>query len=79
VIADVARHEGRGLLTLDLDFSNIRAYPPAEYAGIVVLRPHTQDKNAVRDLLRRLIAVLANESPDAELWIVEPDRIRRRS
>lgn len=79
VIAAVAAREGRVLITLDLDFSNIRAYPPADHAGIVVLRPHTQDKNAVKDLLRRLIAVLNHESPVSELWIVESDRIRRRS
>jgi hypothetical protein len=30
-------------------------------------------------LLRRFIAVLNRESPAGELWIVEPDRIRRRS
>ena len=70
VIASVAAREGRILITLDLDFSNIRAYPPADHAGIVVLRPRTQDKNAVKDLLRRLIAVLGQESPVSELWIL---------
>ena len=28
----------RILVTLDLDFSNIQAYPPGEHAGIVVIR-----------------------------------------
>jgi predicted nuclease of predicted toxin-antitoxin system len=37
-IIDVCRREQRALITLDLDFSNILAYPPAEYPGIVVLR-----------------------------------------
>jgi hypothetical protein len=27
------------LLTLDLDFSDIHAYPPEEFPGILVLRP----------------------------------------
>jgi predicted nuclease of predicted toxin-antitoxin system len=31
-------HEGRILLTLDLDFSDIRAYLPEEFPGILVLR-----------------------------------------
>jgi predicted nuclease of predicted toxin-antitoxin system len=34
-----SRVEGRVLITLDLDFANIRAYPPPEYAGIIILRP----------------------------------------
>ncbi|MFP5307149.1 MAG: DUF5615 family PIN-like protein, partial [Gammaproteobacteria bacterium] len=29
-VIDVCRREGRTLLTLDLDFSNIHAYPPAQ-------------------------------------------------
>jgi hypothetical protein len=37
-IAVRCRTEGRILITLDLDFANIRAYPPAEYAGIIILR-----------------------------------------
>ena len=37
-IAVRSQAEGRVLITLDLDFANIRAYPPAEYAGIIVLR-----------------------------------------
>ena len=35
-IAVRSRAEGRVPITLDLDFANIRAYPPAEYAGIIV-------------------------------------------
>jgi hypothetical protein len=46
VIAARCRAEGRVPITLDLDFANIRAYPPADYAGIVVLRSKRQDKHA---------------------------------
>jgi predicted nuclease of predicted toxin-antitoxin system len=38
VIAARVMSEGRILLTLDLDFANIQAYPPDRYAGIIVLR-----------------------------------------
>jgi predicted nuclease of predicted toxin-antitoxin system len=79
VIAEIARREGRVLITLDRDFSDIRAYPPADHAGIVVLRPQSQDWSAVIALLQRFIAALIHASPAGELWIVEPDRIRRRS
>ena len=38
VVETTSRNEGRILLTLDLDFANIRAYPPREHPGIIVLR-----------------------------------------
>jgi predicted nuclease of predicted toxin-antitoxin system len=78
-IAEAACRERRVLITLDRDFSDIRAYPPAGQPGIVVLRPRAQDKHLVIELLRRFIVILEHESPEGELWIVEPDRIRRRS
>ena len=53
-IADHCRSEGRVLITLDLDFANIRAYPPAEYAGIIILRSKKQDKPAVLTLVYRI-------------------------
>jgi predicted nuclease of predicted toxin-antitoxin system len=37
VIAAHARHDKRALVTRDFDFADIRNYPPADYAGIVVL------------------------------------------
>ncbi|MGH7929026.1 MAG: DUF5615 family PIN-like protein [Candidatus Binatia bacterium] len=39
VVAEICRKEARALLTLDLDFSDIRAYPLEDYYGIVVFRP----------------------------------------
>lgn len=42
-LASTSRSEGRILVTLDLDFANIRAYPPGEHAGIIVLRVKHQN------------------------------------
>jgi predicted nuclease of predicted toxin-antitoxin system len=36
-IAAKVRQKARVLITLDLDFSNVQAYPPDRYSGIVVL------------------------------------------
>ncbi len=58
ILADHARSEARVLVTLDLDFANIQAYPPDRHAGIIVLRLNGQDKAAVLALLRRVIPVL---------------------
>ena len=78
VIASRSRAEDRILATLDLDFSNIRAYPPSQHAGIIVLRPKRQDKRIVLMLMGRLILALAHRAPTGELWIVEANRIRFR-
>ncbi len=78
VISERVRAEGRALVTLDLGFADIRAYPPQEYLGIVVIRSKAQDKIALLAMLRRLIPVLRERSPEGQLWIVESDRIRFR-
>jgi predicted nuclease of predicted toxin-antitoxin system len=56
-IAVRCRAEGRALITLDLDFANIRAYPPVEYAGIIILRSKRQDKHADLALVHRIALV----------------------
>lgn len=49
-IARVCRDEDRAIVTLDLDFSDIRSYPPEDYPGIIVLRPLNQSKKALMNL-----------------------------
>ena len=78
VLANRAQEEYRVLVTLDLDFSSIRTYPPSQHAGIIVLRPKRQDKRTVLRLMERIVLALTNRTPTGELWIVEPDRIRFR-
>ena len=41
-IASVCLDEGRILVTLDLDFADVRAYPPHRYPGLIVLRINSQ-------------------------------------
>lgn len=78
-IARSVRAEGRVLITLDLDFANIQAYPPSMQPGIIVLRLKRQDKHAVLGLMRRVVSALKTRLPAGDLWIVEPDRIRFRA
>ena len=63
VVASASRSEGRILITLDLDFSNIRAYPPGEHAGIIILRMKQQDKRTVLAYVRRLAAAPGRRNP----------------
>lgn len=76
IIAEMVRRESRILLTLDLDFADIRAYRPSDYAGILVLRPRELNAAAVLVLVERLVLAFETRSPIGCLWIVEHDRIR---
>jgi predicted nuclease of predicted toxin-antitoxin system len=78
-IADVCRAERRALLTLDLDFADIRVYPPNDYAGMIVLRPSVQTITNVRRLVGQVIALLPSEPLTGQLWIVDEGQIRIRA
>jgi predicted nuclease of predicted toxin-antitoxin system len=78
ILSNHCRAESRVLVTLDLDFANVQAYPPKSHSGIVVFRSNSQEKPTLIALLKRLIPVLKQRSPKNQLWIVEADRIRYR-
>lgn len=77
-VIDVCRREQRALVTLDLDFANILAYPPASTAGIVVLRLPNQAHVTVEAAIGRALELLSREPVLRMLWIVEENRIRIR-
>jgi predicted nuclease of predicted toxin-antitoxin system len=77
-LSEVCKSEGRIFVTLDLDFADIRTYPPDEYPGIIVLRPLRQDKAHVVDVFRRTLSAVEHEPLEGRLWIVEEKRIRIR-
>jgi predicted nuclease of predicted toxin-antitoxin system len=79
-IAKHASHYRAALLTRDLDFADIRRYPPDQYSGIVVMRlPDTAVAEEIAAVLKRFlsepgfIASLAGR-----LAVVEGDRVRFR-
>lgn len=78
-VAAACAREERVLITLDLDFSDVRAYVPGTHPGIVVLRPRTPDREATLALLARVIALLAREPIAGCLWIVDAERVRIRA
>jgi predicted nuclease of predicted toxin-antitoxin system len=77
-LSERCRTESRVLMTLDLDFANVQAYPPKSHSGIVVFRSKSQDTPTLIGLLKRLVRALKQRSPEQQLWIVEQDRIRYR-
>lgn len=70
--------EDRALVTLDLDFADFRRYPPAEAAGILVLRPHDQSVPQLMAALATALEVLEQEPLTGFLWIADTRRVRIR-
>jgi len=60
VVLAAAVSEGRVLVTLDLDFSDLRAYPIGTHCGIVVLRPLDNSRAATYATLTTLISAGAS-------------------
>ena len=77
-ILGICHQEERALITLDLDFSDVRSYAPKEYFGLVVLRLQRQDKPYVLETIRRIIPLLEQEQIERRMWIIEENRIRVR-
>lgn len=77
-VFDAAQREQRILVTLDLDFADIRAYPPGTHPGIWVLRPNLNSIRSTLVLLQSALLLLDNEPIQGRLWIIEPDRVRVR-
>lgn len=76
-LIEICRSEGRGLVTLDLDFGNPLLFPPDRYAGIAVIRlPHRPSEGDMTRGLLTLKAALDHSPLSGRLWIVQPGRIR---
>ena len=79
-IAAHARANNFSVITGDVDFGDSVRYPPADYQGLVVVRP---PRRATRTIILNLIEQFLN-TPDVvaalpgRLIVVEPGRIRVR-
>ena len=70
--------KARFFITLDLDFADVRRFPPGSHPGILLLRPRTNSKDAALEILKRILA----EHPLAELKgcfvVADPSHTRIR-
>ena len=73
-VAAAVLAEGRVLVTFDLDFADPRTFPPAAFAGLVVLRLRLP---TAKLQVRRLVSFFAAQPEVAgKLWIVDETRAR---
>lgn len=70
--------ERRLLITFDIGFGDVRAYPPSEHAGIVLLRLRDQQPQATLDVVRGFLLSQDLTQLDRSLCVVTNDRIRIR-
>lgn len=77
-VMGAAIREGRVLVTLDLDFADVRRYVPGTHAGVWVLRPEVQTFAAIVALLGAGLRLLATEPAAGQLWVIDEKKVRIR-
>jgi len=77
-LSEVCRGEGRAIVSFDLDFANVRDYPPGDYPGLIVLRLADQSRPYVLRIFASVLDLLDREELAGCLWVVEEHRVRIR-
>ncbi len=77
-IAAVCQVEHRAIVTLDTDFMDLRRFPPANFTGIIILRPHRQSVPRLMTMTKRFLLLIDKEPLVGKLWVVDEVRIRIR-
>lgn len=71
-VAELAKAEGRVLVTFDRHFSNVKRFPPEMYAGIVFVRISPPLINITLAALRNLFHVVAPKEFHGKLITLTP-------
>ncbi len=77
----LSRHcvaEDRVLVTLDLDFADIRSFPPAAHRGLIVIRASDQSRRNLLAIMANILDVLSRELVVGKLSIATEVGIRMR-
>ena len=76
-LLEECRREGRGLVTLDLDFANPLLFRPSQFEGIAVLRlPSKPSRVDLLEAVETLAGGLDRDTLRGKLWIIQRGRIR---
>jgi predicted nuclease of predicted toxin-antitoxin system len=77
-VSAAAKGEDRMVFTLDLDFADLRKFPPGSHPGIILFRPRSMGPMAVNEFVLKFVRETELASLVRCLAIVEPQRIRVR-
>src|SRR6267378_2206490 len=77
VLAYAVRHQ-RILITIDMDFSNLRRFPPRSYIGIIVskIRPRIAEK--IHAVLQQVLREVDEQRLSKSLVIIDQSKYRVR-
>lgn len=77
-ILDVARREGRVVITADLDYPRLLALESAEGPGIILFRGGSYSDEEMLALLDRVLVSTLNVNLERSVTVIDRHRIRRR-
>jgi len=77
-IGRAAKTEGRMLFTLDIEFGDLRKYPPGTHPGIVLFRPRSFGPLAVNRFVQEFAEDADLEQFVGCVVVVDPSRVRVR-
>jgi predicted nuclease of predicted toxin-antitoxin system len=79
VVFDYAQRQGAVLVTPDLEFGDIREFPPGQHCGIVLLRmPRVSAPPRLAAEVVRLLRGVTEPDLKGNLVIIEPGHVRIR-
>jgi len=77
-IAAAAKGEDRILLTLDVEFGDLRKYPPGAHPGILLFRPRSFGPASVNRFVLEFVHATDLATLRGCVVIVDPERMRVR-
>ena len=77
-VAASAAREGRMLFTLDVEFADLRKYPPGSHPGIVLFRPASLGPLSVNAFVERFVRSTELSLLSGCVAVVEPHSVRVR-
>ncbi len=78
-IARAAKAEQRMLLTLDIEFADLRKYPPGSHPGVILFRPLSLSPLSVNAFIADFIRRTDLEKLAGCVAVVDPVHVRIRS
>jgi len=77
-IVKIAQTLGAVTITFNMDFADIRFYPPSAHSGVIRLRIEPQTIEVVHPILKNLFTTIPHDQFKGALTTVTKDKIRIR-
>ncbi len=77
-IAQAAKEEQRMLMTLDVEFADLRKYPPGSHPGVILFRPLSLSPLSVNSFITDFVRRTDLDKLAACVAVVDPVHVRVR-